>query len=117
MSHTCARQRRGTGSEEKKHQAILQRALSGKPDAKLDQEALAVDWALHDRMVDAMGNEILSEIYRANSLHVRMIRLDAAGAAAARGAGDGGHMEVLDILFKATKLLRNSASPILSVSF
>jgi DNA-binding GntR family transcriptional regulator len=64
-------------AEEKKHQAILQRALSGKPDAKLDQEALAVDWALHDRMVDAMGNEILSEIYRANSLHVRMIRLDA----------------------------------------
>jgi DNA-binding GntR family transcriptional regulator len=64
-------------SEEKKHQAILQRALSGKPDPKLDQDALAVDWALHDRMVDAMGNEILSEIYRANSLHVRMIRLDA----------------------------------------
>jgi DNA-binding GntR family transcriptional regulator len=64
-------------AEEKKHQAILQRALAGKPDAKLDQEAMTVDWALHDRMVDAMGNEILSEIYRANSLHVRMIRLDA----------------------------------------
>lgn len=64
-------------AEEKKHQAILQRALSGKPDPKLDQDALAVDWALHDRMVDSMGNEILSEIYRANSLHVRMIRLDA----------------------------------------
>ena len=28
-------------------------------------------------MVDAMGNEILSEIYRVNSLHVRMIRLGA----------------------------------------
>jgi DNA-binding GntR family transcriptional regulator len=64
-------------AEEKKHQAILQRALSGKSDPKLDQDALAVDWALHDRMVDAMGNEILSEIYRVNSLHVRMIRLDS----------------------------------------
>jgi DNA-binding GntR family transcriptional regulator len=62
---------------ERKHRAVLQRALSGKPDARLDHDALAVDWALHDRMVDAMGNEILSEIYRANSLHVRMIRLDA----------------------------------------
>jgi len=64
-------------AEEKKHRDILRRAMSGKPDAKLDQDALAVDWALHDRMVDTMGNEILSEIYRVNSLHVRMIRLDA----------------------------------------
>jgi DNA-binding GntR family transcriptional regulator len=63
--------------EERQHRAVLDRALSGKPDARLDQDALAVDWQLHDRMVDAMGNEILSEIYRANSLHVRMIRLDA----------------------------------------
>ena len=28
-------------------------------------------------MVDAIGNEILSEIYRVNSLHVRLIRYDA----------------------------------------
>ena len=32
---------------------------------------------LHDTMVDSIGNEILSEIYRVNSLHVRLIRLDA----------------------------------------
>jgi len=63
--------------EERQHRAVLERALSGKPDPRLDQDALAVDWQLHDRMVDAMGNEILSEIYRTNSLHVRMIRLDA----------------------------------------
>jgi DNA-binding GntR family transcriptional regulator len=61
----------------KEHRAILTRANSGKPDARLDQDALEVDWGLHDRMVDAMGNEILSEIYRVNSMHVRMIRLDA----------------------------------------
>lgn len=64
-------------AEERKHRAILERALSGQPDPRLDQDALAVDWNLHDRMVDAMGNDILSEIYRANSLHVRMIRLDS----------------------------------------
>jgi DNA-binding GntR family transcriptional regulator len=64
-------------AEEMKHKAILQRALSAKPDPKLDRDALAVDWALHDRMVDAMSNEILSEMYRVNSMHVRMIRLDA----------------------------------------
>lgn len=63
--------------EDRKHRAILQRAQSGKADPKLDQDALSVDWALHDRMVDAMGNDILSEMYRVNSMHVRMIRLDA----------------------------------------
>ena len=62
--------------EERKHRAMLARALSGKPDPRLDADALAVDWGFHDRMVDAMGNEILSDIYRTNSLHVRMIRLD-----------------------------------------
>ena len=28
-------------------------------------------------MVDSIGNEILSEIYRVNSLHVRLIKYDA----------------------------------------
>ena len=62
---------------EAEHKSILKRATAGKQDARLDADAQAVDWGLHDRMVDAMGNEILSEIYRVNSLHVRLIRLDA----------------------------------------
>lgn len=61
---------------ERAHREILERARSGKPDPTLDDDAQAVDWGLHDHMVDSMGNEILSEIYRVNSLHVRMIRLD-----------------------------------------
>ena len=36
-----------------------------------------VDWGMHDKMVDCLGNEILSEIYRVNSLHVRLIKIDA----------------------------------------
>lgn len=59
------------------HEAILQRALQPEPDATLEKDAQAVDWGLHDTMVDAIGNEILSEIYRVNSLHVRLIRYDA----------------------------------------
>jgi len=38
--------------------------------------AQAIDWGLHDRMVDALGNEIISSIYRVNSLRIRLIRLD-----------------------------------------
>lgn len=63
-------------AQEERHRAMLRRALLNKPDAQLDRDALALDWAFHDLMVDAMNNEILSDIYRTNSLHVRMIRLD-----------------------------------------
>lgn len=59
------------------HEAILARALAPQADASLEKDAQAVDWGLHDMMVDAIGNEILSEIYRVNSLHVRLIRFDA----------------------------------------
>lgn len=62
---------------EREHQAILKRARAAAPDADLDRDAQAVDWGLHDFMVDSIGNEILSELYRVNSLHVRLIRLDA----------------------------------------
>jgi len=59
------------------HEAILDRAMKAKPDVDLEKDAQAVDWGLHDQMVDSIGNEILSEIYRVNSLHVRLIRYDA----------------------------------------
>jgi DNA-binding GntR family transcriptional regulator len=35
-----------------------------------------VDWGLHETMVDALGNEIISEIYRVNSLRIRLISLE-----------------------------------------
>ena len=47
-------------------------------DTRLLDDAQALDWGLHDRMVDALGNEIISEIYRVNSLRVRLIRLEGS---------------------------------------
>ncbi len=65
---------------EASHRDILERASAlSKPvsdEASLLDDAQAVDWGLHDRMVDAMGNDILSEIYRVNSLRVRLIKLE-----------------------------------------
>ena len=55
------------------HEDIIDRASAGHADAALLDDAQAVDWGLHDRMVDALGNEILSEIYRVNSLRIRLI--------------------------------------------
>ncbi|OIQ66717.1 DNA-binding transcriptional regulator CsiR [mine drainage metagenome] len=66
---------------EASHQEILSRASAPQhpgvshDDALLD-DAQALDWGLHDRMVDAMGNDILSDIYRVNSLRVRLIKLE-----------------------------------------
>ncbi|WP_189687415.1 GntR family transcriptional regulator [Pseudorhodoferax aquiterrae] len=66
------------------HQDIIDRASTGRADAALLDDAQAVDWGLHDRMVDALGNEILSEIYRVNSLRIRLIRLEQAVITPAR---------------------------------
>jgi DNA-binding GntR family transcriptional regulator len=61
---------------EASHHDILRRASATRVDADLLDDAQALDWGLHDRMVDAMGNEIVSEIYRVNTLRVRLIRLE-----------------------------------------
>ena len=58
------------------HRDILRRASAARSDARLLDDAQALDWGLHDRMVDALGNELVSEIYRVNSLRVRLIKLE-----------------------------------------
>ena len=57
------------------HRDIVRRAQRGVTPALLDA-AQAVDWGLHDTMIDALGNEIISANYRVNSLRIRLIRLD-----------------------------------------
>ena len=66
------------------HRDILRRASAAKADSRLLDDAQALDWGLHDRMVDALGNEIVSEIYRVNSLRVRLIRLEHSVITSAR---------------------------------
>ena len=60
---------------EASHLEILRRASETVTPALL-ASAQAVDWGLHDMMIDALGNEIISAIYRVNSLRIRLIRLD-----------------------------------------
>lgn len=66
------------------HQEILRRATATTVDSQLLDDAQALDWGLHDRMVDALGNEIVSEIYRVNSLRIRLIKLDSSVITPAR---------------------------------
>jgi DNA-binding GntR family transcriptional regulator len=58
---------------EARHQDILQQASAGNTSEQLLRHAQAVDWGLHESMVDALGNEIVAEMYRVNSLRIRLI--------------------------------------------
>lgn len=60
------------------HQRIVQRARKGPIDDALLTDATTVDWGLHDMMIDTLGNELISEAYRINSLRVRLIRLEGS---------------------------------------
>jgi DNA-binding GntR family transcriptional regulator len=55
------------------HEDILRRAADEITPA-LVAEAQAVDWGLHDTVIDALGNEIISNAYRVNSIKIRLIR-------------------------------------------
>ncbi len=61
---------------EQAHLGIVRRARNQPIDDGLLQDAHAVDWAFHDRMIDALGNSLIAETYRINSLRVRLIKLE-----------------------------------------
>jgi DNA-binding GntR family transcriptional regulator len=63
---------------EQSHLDIVHRARKGDIDDDLLNEATTVDWGLHDLMIDALGNELISEVYRINSLRVRLIKLEGS---------------------------------------
>jgi DNA-binding GntR family transcriptional regulator len=63
---------------EQAHLNIVKRARKKASDDDLLKDATAVDWGLHDLMIDALGNELISEVYRINSLRVRLIKLEGS---------------------------------------
>ncbi len=63
---------------EQAHLNIVKRARKKIIDDELLNDATAVDWGLHDLMIDTLGNELISEVYRINSLRVRLIRLEGS---------------------------------------
>ena len=60
------------------HLRIVRRARSGGIDDALLTDATTVDWGLHDLMIDALGNALISQSYRVNSLRVRLIKLESS---------------------------------------
>lgn len=56
-------------------QDILERA-AGPVDEAFFDETMAVDWRLHNLLVDALDNRIIAEVHRVNSDRIRLIRLN-----------------------------------------
>ena len=42
--------------------------------AELIERAQKIDWDFHDQMIDGLGNALISNIYRVNSIKIRLIR-------------------------------------------
>ena len=59
------------------HLDILARHQAGAepPDGPLMEAAEAVDLALHEAVIDALGNEIVANAYRVNWIKIKLIRL------------------------------------------
>jgi DNA-binding GntR family transcriptional regulator len=58
------------------HRTVLARAEAGERSRQLLDEAQTTDWAMHEKLIDALGNELIRNIYRVNSLKVRLARLE-----------------------------------------
>ncbi len=61
---------------EQAHVRIVERASIGRIDDELLSDAMTVDWSLHDLMIESLGNELISEVHRINSLRVRLIKFE-----------------------------------------
>lgn len=63
------------GRWRREHERML--AAHGRKSTKgLLDEAQAIDWGFHDRIIDALGNAIISNAYRVNSIKIRLIRTE-----------------------------------------
>lgn len=58
---------------EQSHRNILEAAKKGITD-ELVEQAQRVDWAFHETLIDHLKNNLISDIYRVNTIKIRLIR-------------------------------------------
>lgn len=56
------------------HLSVQREAAEKGVSPELLKRAQLMDWSLHDRMIDSIGNELISNIHRVNSVKIRVIR-------------------------------------------
>jgi DNA-binding GntR family transcriptional regulator len=84
----------------KQHLDLAEAADNGDASPELEARAQAVDWGMHDAFIDALGNGILSNAYRVNSIKMRLIRQERFRIDGRVGPVMREHLKVLEAIEK-----------------
>ncbi|CDN55801.1 Transcriptional regulator, GntR family [Neorhizobium galegae bv. officinalis bv. officinalis str. HAMBI 1141] len=82
----------------KEHREILEAIQGGNDSRELELHAQAVDWGMHDAFIDALGNTIISNVYRVNSIKMRLIRQERFRIDGRVGPVMSEHLKVLEAI-------------------
>ncbi|CDZ63345.1 GntR family transcriptional regulator [Neorhizobium galegae] len=82
----------------KEHREIVQAIQGGNDSRELELHAQAVDWGMHDAFIDALGNTIISNVYRVNSIKMRLIRQERFRIDGRVGPVMNEHLKVLEAI-------------------
>jgi len=81
-----------------KHRELASAVVAGNETPELEAEAQAVDWGMHDAFIDALGNSIISNVYRVNSIKMRLINQERFRINGRVASVMGEHMTVLEAI-------------------
>jgi DNA-binding GntR family transcriptional regulator len=84
----------------RQHQELADAVAAGNNSPELEGLAQAVDWAMHDAFIAAMGNSIIFAAYRVNSIKMRLIRQERFRIDGRVGPVMGEHLKVLHAIKK-----------------
>lgn len=82
----------------KQHRDIADAIRNGDASPELEGHAQAVDWGMHDAFIDALGNKIISNAYRVNSIKMRLISQERFRIEGRVGPVMGEHLKVLEAI-------------------
>ncbi|RDJ05543.1 GntR family transcriptional regulator [Rhizobium grahamii] len=82
----------------KQHRDIADAIAAGDATHELEVRAQAVDWGMHDAFIDALGNTIISNAYRVNSIKMRLISQERFRIDGRVGPVMGEHLKVLEAI-------------------
>jgi DNA-binding GntR family transcriptional regulator len=80
------------------HRATAEAIQNGDTSHELEIRAQAIDWGMHDAFIDALGNSIISNAYRVNSIKMRLISQDLFRIDGRVGPVMGEHLKVLEAI-------------------
>ena len=80
------------------HREIVAAIEAGNHSHELEIHAQAVDWGMHDAFIDALGNTIISNAYRVNSIKMRLISQERFRIEGRVGPVMGEHLRVLEAI-------------------